>query len=97
MAARLKRLKRFKHCSMSRPMRRKPSRSNGTRGERTVEESTDFAFSDVTPPEWQGFDVTRGLRQEPTPDRKPLARRWLSRQRTPEPAWVYRDDDAGHE
>jgi hypothetical protein len=62
-----------------------------------VEDLPDFTFSDVTPLGWSGFSVTRDLGQEATPDRKPLARRWLPRQSTPDPSWVARDENSGHE
>jgi hypothetical protein len=58
-----------------------------------MEDRGDFTFSDATPPDWPGLTVTR--RQEPTTDRKPLARRWFPRQGKPDPAWVARDDENG--
>jgi len=59
-----------------------------------MEDMGDFTFSDVTPPDWPGLGVTRGL-AEPTPGREPLARRWFPRQGEPDPAWVTRDDENG--
>ncbi len=76
------------------PMRREPGHSNRIWEGNRMEDMGDFTFSDVTPPDWPGLGVNRGV-AEPTSNGEPLARRWFPRQGKPDPAWVTRDNEKG--